>query len=584
MSKKVYIDFELRYKEAVKNLDEMNKEYTKLEKKVQKYEKQVEKAEKKQGDFGATLDKVTGGAVTKFKGMTDGIKSATLGFKGLKAALIASGIGLFVVLLGSLAAAFTQSEEGQEKLQRGLAALGAVVKNTMDLLSDLGNTIISAFKVVGNVVTGNFDKLSESTAELAVNVGKTGDAIKNFVKDTISEVKAIDEVTKARQKAHHIERALQVERAQANRDINELRLKAEDRERFSASERVKMLRQAQAIEESITNKEIEAQKLLIKAQQEEMALGKNTIEDKDKLAELQAKLINLDTKRLRSQRLLQTQITTAINQEKAEKQKEVDELNKGFVYLPGVGFVSRESIEQMRKNGEEVDKILKDFEQKKEDERAETEAQKLELEKSRKLAELDELNATEAQKADIILYYNDLISKAKQKDIQDEAKRDKILERQKIATVANTMGAIANLLGKNSKAGKALAIGQALINTYLGVTEVLSTKSTLPEPFATISRVGNIATVLATGMQSVKAIQSTNPKSASGAANISTRGGEAAAPQVPAFNIVGQSVTNQLADVIAGQSGQPTRAYVVSNDVSTAQELDRNIIQGASIG
>lgn len=60
MSKKVYIDFELRYKEAVKNLDEMNKEYTKLEKKVQKYEKQVEKAEKKQGDFGATLDKVTG--------------------------------------------------------------------------------------------------------------------------------------------------------------------------------------------------------------------------------------------------------------------------------------------------------------------------------------------------------------------------------------------------------------------------------------------------------------------------------------------------------------------------------------------
>ena len=56
------------------------------------------------------------------------------------------------------------------------------------------------------------------------------------------------------------------------------------------------------------------------------------------------------------------------------------------------------------------------------------------------------------------------------------------------------------------------------------------------------------------------------------------------APSTPAFNIVGQSTTDQLADVIAGQAGQPTRAYVVSNDVSTAQELDRNIIQGASIG
>lgn len=59
---------------------------------------------------------------------------------------------------------------------------------------------------------------------------------------------------------------------------------------------------------------------------------------------------------------------------------------------------------------------------------------------------------------------------------------------------------------------------------------------------------------------------------------------EPTAPQAPAFNIVGQSATDQLADVIAGQTGQPVRAFVVSNDVSTAQELDRNIIQGASIG
>jgi DNA repair exonuclease SbcCD ATPase subunit len=584
MSKKVYIDFELRYKEAVKNLDEMQKEYTKLEKKVQKYEKQVEKAEKKQGDFGKTLDKVTGGAVTKFKDFTSGIKSATLGFKGLKAALMATGIGALVVLLGSLTAAFTQSEEGQEKLQRGLAALGAVVKNTMDLLSDLGNTIISAFKVVGNAVTGRFDKLSESTAELAVNVGKTGNAIKNFVKDTVSEVKAIDQVTKARQKARRIERDLQVERAKANRDINELRLKAEDRERFSASERIKMLREAQAIEEEITNKEIEATRLLVEAQKDEMALGKNTIEDKEKLAELEAKLINLDTKRLRSQRLLQTQITTATNQEKAEKQKEIDEFNKEYVFLPGVGFVTRESVEQMRKNGEEVDKILEDFEKRKEDERAETEAQKLELEKQRKLAELDEFNATEAQKAEIRLYYNDLIKSAEDKDAQDAVKREEILQKQKIAIISQTFGTLANILGKNSQAGKAFAVAQALTNTYLGVTEVLDNETTLPEPFATIQKVTSIAGVLATGFQAVKSIKSVDPKGGGAATTITAAGVGQATSQAPSFNVVGAGVTNQLADVIAGQAGQPTRAYVVSNDVSTAQELDRNIIEGASIG
>jgi hypothetical protein len=36
--------------------------------------------------------------------------------------------------------------------------------------------------------------------------------------------------------------------------------------------------------------------------------------------------------------------------------------------------------------------------------------------------------------------------------------------------------------------------------------------------------------------------------------------------------------------VLASQGQQPLRAFVVSNDVSTAQELDRNIIEGASIG
>ena len=56
------------------------------------------------------------------------------------------------------------------------------------------------------------------------------------------------------------------------------------------------------------------------------------------------------------------------------------------------------------------------------------------------------------------------------------------------------------------------------------------------------------------------------------------------APSTPAFNIVGSSASNQLADVLAGQQQQPIQAYVVSNDVSTAQELDRNIITGASIG
>lgn len=41
---------------------------------------------------------------------------------------------------------------------------------------------------------------------------------------------------------------------------------------------------------------------------------------------------------------------------------------------------------------------------------------------------------------------------------------------QKLAIAADTLGSVANLLGKESDAGKAVAVAQALINTYLGIT------------------------------------------------------------------------------------------------------------------
>lgn len=60
-------------------------------------------------------------------------------------------------------------------------------------------------------------------------------------------------------------------------------------------------------------------------------------------------------------------------------------------------------------------------------------------------------------------------------------------------------------------------------------------------------------------------------------------GATPAAPAAPSFNVVGASAQNQLAEAIAGTESQPVKAYVVSSDVTTAQELDRKIVEGASI-
>ena len=58
---------------------------------------------------GETGDAITGGLVSSFKGVVKGIKTAILSLRTLKGALIASGIGAFAVVLGSVTAAFTNS-------------------------------------------------------------------------------------------------------------------------------------------------------------------------------------------------------------------------------------------------------------------------------------------------------------------------------------------------------------------------------------------------------------------------------------------------------------------------------------------
>ena len=60
-------------------------------------------------------------------------------------------------------------------------------------------------------------------------------------------------------------------------------------------------------------------------------------------------------------------------------------------------------------------------------------------------------------------------------------------------------------------------------------------------------------------------------------------GGAPAESQGPAFNLIGSGGQSQLAAAIAAQQQSPVKAYVVSGEVTTAQSLERNKIQEASI-
>ena len=67
------------------------------------------------------------------------------GLKTMRGAIIATGLGAFVVVVGSLVQAFTSTEEGQNQLAKGMAVLGAVVDVFTDRLAAFGRGLISLF-------------------------------------------------------------------------------------------------------------------------------------------------------------------------------------------------------------------------------------------------------------------------------------------------------------------------------------------------------------------------------------------------------------------------------------------------------
>jgi hypothetical protein len=139
------------------------------------------------------------------------------------------------------------------------------------------------------------------------------------------------------------------------------------------------------------------------------------------------------------------------------------------------------------------------------------------------------------------------------------------------------------LLSDSAEAQKAVGIATALIDTYKGITAGVA----LGFPAA----IPAVAAAAATGFATVKSIISTKLPTVKGAtggggASGGTRSAQAVAPQAvaPSFNIVGDSGSNQITDAINTQGSRPARAYVVSKDITTQQELDRNTQGNSSLG
>ena len=136
--------------------------------------------------------------------------------------------------------------------------------------------------------------------------------------------------------------------------------------------------------------------------------------------------------------------------------------------------------------------------------------------------------------------------------------------------------AIIGIAGEGSAVGKAVAVAMAIMNTKEAITAALGAKPYGPWNIAQAVAVG------AFGMKQVQEIMSTKlPVEAAGGG---AGAGASMSVSAPDFNVIGQGAGSQLAGVVGARFGEPIKAYVLSSDVSSAQELDRRIDSTATIG
>lgn len=143
----------------------------------------------------------------------------------------------------------------------------------------------------------------------------------------------------------------------------------------------------------------------------------------------------------------------------------------------------------------------------------------------------------------------------------------------------------ATLLGESTAAGKAMAVAATTIDTIQsGVSAFKGMVSAVPGPVGIGLGAVAAAGALASGYASVKKILAVKTPGGGGGGGGIGGGGVAPPPPPPQFNIVGQSSTNQLSQTIATQQNRPIQTYVVGNQVSTQQSLDRNAVATSTFG
>lgn len=531
------------------------------------------------------LDYATGGAVSGFKKAASGVKTFIKGLKMTRAALIATGIGAFVVVVGALVGAFLKTEKASRKLEVIFSAIGA----SLELVQRRA-------QAVGGFLVGMFTKgVSEAAADFKQELEEMPQSIAEVQRAAVA-------LTKAQQALTDSQIEMIRRRAEDRASIKDYNMIAEDTTR-TLEEREEAAQNAIAVEQQLMQDRLALAEEELRIHEAQMAMSESTEEDRRRQAELAAEVANLQTESVE----LQTTLNNKLNTIRAEAARKAEEEAKRIADAAAEkAKAEQEAADAIAKSEQEVVDALAARDRATLDARTKEllaleDFYNTQLDKAGENAEL--VTQIEAQRDAEISAMRDRFrteDAAKEDELRkeqaekDKEARDKALEAEvtyqqtlaelKQTAISGTFSVLKDLSTafekdteegqkKAFKRNKAISIAETLVSTYQAAQKAYASQLAIPTPDAPIRAQVAAGIAVAAGLAKVAAIKSQQFSGGGSTGGAAAGGGTVGGGGIQSVGVdVGTLVPNTQQT-----TPEPVRAYVVSNEISNKQALDREL-------
>jgi len=447
------------------------------------------------------------GAIDSFKLLGGQIKGNVIGaFNGLKSAIGATGIGLLAIALGVLVANFDKVKQAVMNLIPGLASIGKFISGIVDRVTDfIGVT-------------------SQASRELAKMRDEADKSLKLNNKYLAQHGDQLDKYTKAKIEAKN--KYLEAVKDETNSEKDRLEFAKRLNRELAAAEKERTDDAAKAKKEAAEK----AAKKQEEIDNKKEAAEQKRLAEEQKYQQLRAEFLGKAELAMQKSEFDRARVQVLINDE--AKRREINQVKDAKKRSELIILLEKETANELlkiatdeaEKNKEILAKRFADLNKKVEDtlalDKKRIDATRKEQEDQQALAielvekgktkdqqELDNLETLYEKKREIAKGNATLLLMVEEQYQKDKAQLQFIQHERELSMYGEVAGRFADIVGRQTAAGKALAIAQATIDTFGAANKVLNSNSPafIINPYL---RFASAAATVITGIMNIKKIAS----------------------------------------------------------------------------